>query len=111
MKQTKFLFFFILLGVLVPFAFSSAVDLPNPLGSGTTSFAVLLDSIINILIYLGAPIVTGVILWAAFTLTSSGGEPDKVTQGKNAILYAVIGYAIILLAKAIALIIKDFLTS
>ncbi|MFA6365004.1 MAG: pilin [Candidatus Paceibacterota bacterium] len=107
MKYIISLFLVLFLGIL-PFSFLHAADLPNPLGA--TSFMEVLVSIINALMYLGAPIVTGVILWAAFILTSSGGEPEKITKGKDAILYAVIGYAIILLAKAIASILQTFFT-
>ena len=37
----------------------------------------------------------------------AGGDPEKFKSGKMTILYAAIGYAIILISKTIASIIKS----
>jgi len=46
------------------------------------------------------------VLWGAFTLLTAGGAPEKVTSGRNYIIYAVIGLAVGLLAKAIPAIVR-----
>ena len=46
------------------------------------------------------------VIWGAFTIVTAGGAPEKATSGRNFILYALIGLAVALLAKAIPSIVK-----
>ena len=46
------------------------------------------------------------VLWGAFTLLTAGGAPEKITSGRNYILYAVIGLAVGLFAKAIPALVR-----
>ena len=50
------------------------------------------------------------IIWGAFTLVTAGGSPEKALKGRNYIIYAVVGFIVALLAKAIPGIAKWFLT-
>ncbi len=86
----------------------TSVELPNPLGIGTIGD--LMNKIIDGLIIFATPIVVAVVIWAAYLFISSRGEPDKITQARNALLYAILGYAILLLAKGIGVIISNFLS-
>lgn len=86
----------------------TSVELPNPLGIGTIGD--LMNKIIDGLILFATPIVVAVVIWAAYLFISSRGEPDKITQARNALLYAILGYAILLLAKGIGVIISNFLS-
>lgn len=83
------------------------INLPNPLG--VTSFADLIDRIVNYLIILSAPIVAGMIIWGAFQILNAVGNPEKAIEGRRTITYAVIGYAIILISKGITLIVQQIL--
>jgi len=49
------------------------------------------------------------IIWGGVTLVTAGGAPDKVTSGRNYIVYALIGFAIALLAKALPAIVRALL--
>jgi len=49
------------------------------------------------------------VLFGAFTLLTAAGTPEKVTSGRNYIIYAVIGLAVGLLAKAIPAIVRVIL--
>jgi hypothetical protein len=51
--------------------------------------------------FVGIMIVIG-----AFTIITAGGSPDKVTAGRNYILYAVIGMVVAFFARAIPTIVK-----
>ena len=51
-------------------------------------------------------IATIMVIFGAFTITTAGGDPSKLSTGKNYILYAMIGFAIALLAAAIPNIVK-----
>ncbi len=50
------------------------------------------------------------VIWGAFTLITAGGSAEKALKGRNYIIYAVVGFIVALLAKAIPNIAKWFLT-
>lgn len=88
----------------------AGVTLPNPLGE-TNDIWQLIDNIIRALrAYIAPPIVTLMVLYGAFQILFAGGEPEKFANGKKTILWAVIGYAIILIASGISLVIRDVLS-
>ena len=87
----------------------SPISLPNPLGT-TSTIIELINKIISALRdYIAPPIVTIMILFGAFQMLFAQGDPEKFSTGKKTILYAVIGYFIILIASGISLVIKDVL--
>lgn len=85
----------------------SSGGLYNPLR--TTEIATILQKIINYLIKIGAPIVAIMVIYGGFLILTAGDNPEKVTNGKNTILYAAVGYAIILCSWGIIYIIKEIL--
>lgn len=105
----KYLFLFSLLLLQYPiYAYADSTDIiTNPLGS--TTFAGLLDKITTWMIKISAPILVIVILYGAFLILTAVGNENKFKQGKQTILYAVIGIIIVLVAKGLVLIIKQFL--
>lgn len=69
----------------------------------------LLNSLYNITdwIFLILVGIAGIwVLMGAFTLLTAGGNSEKVTSGRNYILYAAIGLAVALLAKAVPGIVR-----
>ncbi len=81
--------------------------LKDPLGCRT--FEQILDSIANFLIIISAPIVAIMVLYGGYQILFAGGNPEKFKEGKQTILYAVIGFIIILIAKGITALIKNIL--
>lgn len=49
------------------------------------------------------------VLWGAVTIVTAGGAPEKVTTGRSLILYAMIGLAVALLARAFPSIVRALL--
>ena len=86
---------------------SSGGGLENPIG--TKSFTELLKRIIGYLIVIGAPILALMVLYGGFYILTAGGNPEKFKTGKDVILYAVIGYIIILVSWGIIYIIGEIL--
>ncbi len=86
---------------------SNGNQLPNPLCVG--SITELLNNIIKGLLVIAIPIVTIMVLYGAFLIMSSAGDPGKIETGKKTILYAAIGFAILLIANGITFIVKDLL--
>lgn len=95
--------------LLVPaFAGAQSVQLSNPL-QGTSSVTQLIQNIIKWLVEIGAPVAVVMIIWGAFQMLFSGGKPESFENGKNAILYAVAGYGIIVIGWGIVSIIQKLL--
>ena len=63
----------------------------------------------NWLTFIIAAIVGLMIIIGAIMIVTAGGTPEKVTAGRNYILYAVIGMVVALFAKAIPSIAKAVL--
>ena len=82
-----------------------AVKIESPLKWQT--FEDLIKAIINFLFYLALAVVPLIIVIAGYFFVTSGGDPAKVTQARNIILYALIGLLIIFLSNAIIAIIKQ----
>lgn len=51
-------------------------------------------------------IVAIMVLWGAFTILTAAGAPEKVSSGRNYIIYAMVGMVVALLAKAIPAIVR-----
>jgi len=81
------------------------ISLPNPLGEGAT-IETLLVRIIDFVVAISIPILTIVFIYAAFIMLTAGGKEDKYTQGRKILLYAVIGFAIILAGEGIVKLIE-----
>ncbi|MFA6304275.1 MAG: Ig-like domain-containing protein [Patescibacteria group bacterium] len=100
--------FLIILGVLVIPQLSLAQTSLGfePVGSTGLGTRDLKDIIILIIkIFLGflGIIAVGLIIWGGYTWMTSGGEEDKISEGKKIITNAVIGLIIILSSYAIVL--------
>jgi len=84
-----------------------AISLPNPLSC--EDLGCVIEKIISKLVQLAIPIVVIMVLIGGFQIMTAGGNEEKIKQGRSTIWWAVIGYAIILLADGLVLIIKSVL--
>ena len=57
--------------------------------------------VINWIFIVLVAIAVVLFLMGAFTLVTAAGSPEKVAQGRNFILYAIVGLAVALLARAV----------
>lgn len=62
-----------------------------------------LSRILSIVFGVAGAIAVLIIVIAGFNMITSGDNPEKISTAKNAIIYALIGLAIVLLAEAIVL--------
>jgi hypothetical protein len=110
MKQKFFTLILFLLGFghkTLAATDSSVITLPNPLNC--EDIPCVVQNIANGLFYIATPIVVVMVLIGAFQILIAGGNPEKITKGRNTIFYAVVGYAVVLVAQGLALIIKEVL--
>lgn len=94
-------------GGISPVGDTGDFTLPNPLQ--TNSIVELIDRVIFYLTIIASPILAIMIIWGAFQILTAGGDPGKVRTGKQTILYAAVGFGIILLARGLIAILQQLL--
>jgi len=85
---------------------ASAVTLNNPLRTNSI-MGVIDDIIVGLRDIIAPPIVALAVLFGGFQMLFSGGNPETFAKGKKTLMYAVIGYVIILVASGISGILED----
>ena len=62
----------------------------------------LFGNLLNIGLGVGAAVAAFFVMWGAFLYMSAAGSPHQMERGKAAIVNALVGFSIVLLAKVIA---------
>lgn len=93
---------------------------PGPVGGGTSTripnflgfekIEDVVNAVFEKLFPLATVAVLVMVLWAAYTLLFSAGNPTLVARAKQTLLWTVVGYAIILLGGGLGYILKEILT-
>jgi hypothetical protein len=81
----------------------------NPLAASNVTN--LLNGIVAIATPVGAIIAVLAFIWVGFKFIQAQGNPEKITEARNALMYVAIGTAILLGAKIITTVITNSLTS
>jgi ABC-type microcin C transport system permease subunit YejE len=81
------------------------VTIPNPLGEDT-NVKDILNRVADWLFRIAIVVVPLMIIWAGFVFVTAGGDPKKVSNAKQILLYAIVGFVVILLARGIVGAIK-----
>jgi len=103
----KGLLIFIFLGLVLPLLVLADVIIHNPLH--TPHFAGLIENIIKFLWWIALALLPLMIVIAGFYFVTAAGDPAKVEKAKGIILYTVIGFFIILLARGLVELLKTLL--
>jgi hypothetical protein len=77
------------------------VTLINPLQGGGTLESFLLN-ILSFIVRIGAIIVVLMMVFVGFKFVAARGDPTKITEARNMLLWTVIGALVLLGAEAIA---------
>ncbi len=83
-------------------------NLPSPIGC--EDFGCVAEKIAIALSYLAVPILTVMVLVGGYQIMFSAGNPEKLKAGKRTILYAAIGFLVVLIAQSARLIIMSIFT-
>ncbi len=81
---------------------------------GFTTFDGFMDIVIfglNSLVGLSALVAVGMVVYAGFLFITASGDPDKIQKGSGALTAAVVGFAIVFLARTIVLFLLDNILS
>jgi len=84
--------------------------LTNPLGN-TTTLPALIKTILTGVLTIGIPIAALAIIYCGFLFVFARGNSEKLSKAKDALLYTIIGAAILLGAWAIATMISSTITA
>lgn len=85
----------------------SPVTLQNPLGCN--DFGVCVCKLAGALFWLSVPVVVVMVLVGGIQMLFAGGDPEKFRSGRSTIVYAVIGFVVILLARGAVIAIYQVL--
>jgi hypothetical protein len=80
---------------------SQPVTLPNPLGDKTGSPQELIGQIISAVLGITGSLALVMFIYGGFTWMLSSGNSDKVTKGKNTLVWASIGLVVIFSSYAL----------
>ena len=69
----------------------------------------IINNVTNFIMIIAIPIAGLMILYAAFLILTAAENPKRFEDGKNTIIYTVIGLVIILLAKGLVVLITQLL--
>ena len=81
------------------------VTIDNPIGADTINE--LIKTILEGVIKIGIPIITLAIIYCGFLFVSAQGKPESIKKAKDALLYTLIGAAILIGSWAIAQLISE----
>lgn len=88
-------------------AFAQSINLQNPLGTNCNNLSCPVTAVINFLFTLAIPICGIMVLVGGFQMMTAAGKPEAVSKGKKTILWAVIGFVVVLLSGSVALLIQN----
>nr|AQQ74579.1 hypothetical protein [uncultured bacterium] len=71
----------------------------------------LFENLLNIGTGVGVTVSAFFVMWGAFMYMSASGNPRQMESGKSAIVNALAGLAIVLMARVIAGMIQDAMAS
>src|ERR1700722_9280613 len=86
---------------------TTPVSLPNPIGA--SSFTQVVANVTTFLLEIAIPLTAIMALIGGFQMITAGGNPEKFSSGRKTLMYAAIGFAVVLLAGGVAQVVKNFL--
>jgi len=109
MKNKKIIFSALLMFFFAENAQAVAM-LSNPLGTNVTTVPQLIGQILNYILGFTGAVALVVFIYGGFVWMISGGEKDRIEKGKNALVWATIGLAVIFSSYAMLNFIQRALT-
>ena len=86
---------------------ATPVSLVNPIAISTLQGVTA--SISNFLLLIAIPLTAIMALVGGFQMITAAGSPEKFANGRKTLMYAAIGFAVVLIAGGVASIIQNFI--
>lgn len=74
----------------------------NPLGEKLTTIPAFIHEVVQIVLVVGIPIIALAIIYTGFLFVTAQGNSEKITKAKKALMYVLVGAALLLGAFVIA---------
>lgn len=74
----------------------------NPLGDNIKDIPSFIKVLVTIVLTVGVPLVALAIIYSGFLFVTAQGNPESITKAKKALMYSLIGAALLLGAYVIA---------
>jgi len=87
---------------------TTTITISNPLGE-TSDVLTLIDKILNFLLGIALVLTPIMIVYAGFLYITAAGNEEKVKTANKVLIWALIGLAVVLIAKGVPALIKEFL--
>lgn len=87
---------------------AGTVCIPDPLQC--KSIDEIIAAIVNLIVAIGLGVGVIMIIWSAILYMTSGGSEQRVTTARKALMWTVIGIAILMSARFIILLIVEVLS-
>ena len=84
---------------------TGGTTLQNPLGD--VGFSALVEKILLGLLAIAIPICTIMVIVGGYYIMAAGGNEERLKTGRNTILYAAIGFLVILISSGVASILRS----
>ncbi len=81
--------------------------LQNPLGGSCNDLSCPIKAVTDFLFTISIPLVGIFILVGGFQMITAAGNPERFSKGKKTILYAVVGFVVVILAGSVASLIRN----
>jgi len=81
---------------------SGGTGIPNPLRDEYTTLAQFLNGIVDFLLFLAIPFAIFFMVYAGFLFVTARGNQEQLKTAKKALVWTLIGVAVLLGAKVIA---------
>ena len=80
---------------------TSSIDTSVQPALVATSTAEIIQSIVRVIYWIISSLLVLLIMIGGFTIITAAGDPKRVTKGKQIIVYAIIGFAIMAISRGI----------
>jgi len=85
---------------------SLAIEIDNPLGPDS-DFTTIVDRIIELTFTISVVVAPLMIALGALLFATAGGSVERVSQAKKIIIWTIIGFVVVLLARGIIEIVRN----
>lgn len=100
-------FYLYIYSFLVP-TLSFAETYDNPLGA-TVDIPGIIQKILSVMVRVGVPVATCCVIYVGFLFVTAQGQEAKVTKARSALLWTLIGFAVLLGAWTLSVALQGVL--
>ena len=89
------------------FQFINPLGIGDGFGTGTKDLPTLVDNVLKAAVILLGPVVTIMLLYSGFLFVTAQGNVENLTKAKKALMYSLIGAALVLGARGLSLVVQN----